>query len=134
MQILSDEFAAEAFQVKAGRLHPAVGDNGPVAGVYPDGEGGAGQIAARTRVVVQVYGRWTKRVDVKAVVDPSQIEDWAWRFRRALQGKRVTDGQHVWWFDLVDVRYPDDPVGQKTRFEATVEAVGPNGAIVETTA
>lgn len=125
--VLKAEFAAEGFPVKSGRLHPSVGANGPVAGVSPDAEtGGNGSAAAATRVTVQVYDRWAKRVDPNAVVDPSRIEDWAWRFRTALSDKRASDGQRVWWFVLLDVTYPNDPTGQKTRFEAVVEARMPN--------
>lgn len=132
--VLQTEFAPEGFNVVSDRLHGSVGWNGTRIGVSPV------QSVTMTRdnqvlmpeLLVQFYGKWNKEINPDQQVDPAKIENFAERFRRALEDSdpRTT---YVWFFRLRRINYPPDPTGNITRFEATVEAFGQNSALIETT-
>jgi hypothetical protein len=135
-KILEEEFGSENIPVKQGKLHGSYGHEGAAIGVSPGtatpGAGARGNTLSQgSEIVVQFYGKWVKDVEPKAVVDPTIIEERAERFRRRLQGNDV-DTSGSWFFNLLRVRYPDDPTGQKTRFEADVQSIGNNSALIET--
>lgn len=134
--ILTQEFAADSIPVHDDNLHESMGDAGSVIGIAPfrsvPSSGDFNTLT--TDVVVKFYGRYRLNVDRKQKVDPAIIEERAERFRRALRTYTGTGSDRVWYFNLVDLNYPDDPTGNKSRFEATVRAYGNNPAVLETVA
>ena len=135
VNILRTEFAPEGYSVLEDRLHRSLGRDGRTRiGVSPDREQPVREnINAEVfRIAVQFYGNWKDQIKADEVVDPTDIETKAERFKRALRtGDPDTDS--VWYFVLESINYPDDPTGNATRFEAVVNAFGTNSALVETT-
>lgn len=133
--LLSTEFGPDQFPVKSDKLHGSLGSDGTVIGVYPERmvSNPSQRLEAQYPLVVQFYGKYTLKVDPKQTVDPRWIEERAERFRRAL--RTITDPRtgEVWYFNLERVEYPDDPTGNKSRFEAYLTARGNNTALIETT-
>lgn len=132
--VIDTEFAADGFSAVNDRLHGSLGWKGTRIGVSPDRSEPRTQDMAvlRCRILVQFYARWNKEINPEQSVDPVKIETYAERFRRALRtGDPNQNG--LWYFRLLSVNYPPDPTGNITRFEATVEAVGNNSALIETT-
>jgi hypothetical protein len=134
VEVLRDEFStAELSDVRHGKLHPSI--QGPIAAVYPVEEGeGRRVIDQDTLVAVQVYLKWSERVDPRATTDPTTIEAYAERFREAVYTAThpYAGSAGVWDLRVLRVVYEDDPTGQRTRFTAFVQAMGQNFA--ETTA
>lgn len=132
---LQDEFATEQIPVESDKLHGSIGHEGPKIGVYPDrtSSSSTNRYVSEIEIVVQFYDRYTLKVDPKQKVSPDKIESYADRFRRKL-AERTTDPRtgSVWYFTLERIDYPDDPTGNKTRFEARLRARGNNTALVET--
>lgn len=128
MSVLTTEFAVEAFPVKADRLHRSLGRDKTVIGVSPVSEIplSNNNNVINSLLLVQFYGKWKDDViDPTMAVDPTTIETYAERFKRALRGNDpATD--YVWYFKLREIQYPPDPTGNITRFEARVEAFGDN--------
>lgn len=137
-EILQEVFGSESFPIKQGKLHGSYGaDSETTIGIFPTtSTPGApptrNLLVQGSEITVQLYGKWEKEVDPLKVVDPTVVEERAERFRRQLKNHDV-DSSGVWFFNLLRVRYPDDPTGQKTRFEADVMAFGNNSALIETT-
>lgn len=133
INVIQTEFATEGFVVKGDHLHESLGMKGTVIGVSPNRSrpNNSRYIELETTILVQFYGKWDKNVNPEQSVDPTKIETYAERFRRALR-TGDPNGNSVWFFNLSDVNYPADPTGNKTRFEATVVAVGSNPALIET--
>lgn len=134
MAAVETEFTPEKMSVLDDRLHGSLGEQGPIAGCYPDHS-----IATRGQklineyfIIVQVFSRWEKVVDRAQTVSPAKIEEWAERFRRSIQSGVDPRTSRVWYFDLERIRYNPDPTGNITRFEATVIARGNNSALIET--
>lgn len=128
--ILSGEFGEDELEVRHGKLHDSI--NGPlaVAGTYPLSEAeGRNVLDQETLIMVQVFLPWPKEIDPQRVREPELIEQWAERFREA-----VFDATHpvvgasaaVWYFRVLRVDYKTDPIGDISRFEATVLAFGQN--------
>jgi hypothetical protein len=70
-------------------------------------------------VVVQFHLGYAAEPDETIVRDPGVIEAYGQRFRASFS----EPGDANYWFaHLLQVSYPDDPTGNKTRFEAVVEA------------
>ncbi len=133
------EFTAEAFPVVHDKLHPALGmPDGlqPIAGVFPLREGPSSGDAnvLLMDIGVQVFGGWDARIDPTQQVDPSAIEGWAWRFQRRLRLVNDPGTAGAWFLQLIALEYPDDPTGNKTRFEASIRAYANNPTYVETAA
>lgn len=134
--ILDAEFAADQIVFEHDKLDDAVGTDGIYAAVYPDlEEPRFGQMnVSDANVVIQLYGRWDKRVDPKQKVDPTWIETQAERIKRALQAGGSYVGQpNDWYFNISRIEFPDDPTGNKTRLVAYVTGESQNSAVIETT-
>ena len=133
--IIDAEFAPENYTAIHDNLHSAVGLEGTRIGIAPEEETPAtgNMLQQNTLITVKFYRRWDDVVDPVKKVDPRLIAGFAERFRIALrEANKVSTGQ-VWYFNLMRVRYPNDPTGNKTRFEADITVYGNNQALVETT-
>ena len=134
--ILKKEFEAEKVEFRDDKIHESLGMEGPVAGVYPElSEEAFGQgLVQETTVEVQLFGQWTREINPEQTVSPASIEEWAERLRRAVnkdgQGTPGTD--HLWYYRVMRITFPDDPTANKTRLVATIMAESTNAALVET--
>lgn len=133
--IIEAEFAPERFKVIHDNMHPAVGQDGTRIGIAPDAEEArAGNMYQNDiAITVKFYKRWDPDVDYDKKVDPRPITELAHRFRDALRRASTASTGDVWYWNLLRIRYPNDPVGNKTRFEADIVAYGNNNALIETT-
>jgi hypothetical protein len=131
---LEAEFAADQFPVKDDKLHASIGDSRTMIGVYPERSTAAAndKFVNQYEIVVQFYGKYTLEVDREQAVSPSVIETQAERFRQSIRSGVDPKTGSVWYFDLNRIVYPDDPTGNKTRFEAFIVARGNNSALIET--
>lgn len=131
------EFAAESIAFKPGKLHESKGREGHIGAVYP----GVTRVPANNEFIIepsayiQLFHKWTATVDPDRVNDPTIIEEWAERIRRALHadGSEGADGaadEHLWYYSVTNVAYPPDPSGQITRLLVTVMGKGSNPALV----
>jgi len=135
MAAAAAEFPGNEVSVVAGKLHHAANENSgiPVLAVYPDVEAeDAIVITQDTAVFVQFFLSWS-RTERDQTVDPTTLEDYAHRLRLRLQTYAVAPGTtENWTLRLQEVRYDDDPSGNRTRFTARVISMGQN--LAETTA
>lgn len=136
--VFNAEFAPEGFIMIPDKLHPSLGRNSVAVGVSPteDIASVRNRLVQETWALVQFYNFWTDEIDPETLVNPYVITAYAERFRDALRRASAQDpgtGQ-LWYFDVDRITYPDDPTGNKTRFEATIRAFGNNSNLVETTA
>lgn len=120
-----------------GRLPRLMGEDGAYCGISPESQvPRMGQMNDQElTVTVQFYLKYEKTVpiDPKLVLSPADIEDVVERFQQAVQGaigSGSTSGR--WYYNITQVQYPPDPLGQRTRAEVTVVAHGSNPAIIET--
>lgn len=132
---LALEFAAEGFPIYDDRLHPSLGGEGKTriaTSPIRSTPMASNKMVLITEILVQFYGKWTKKVDNEQQVDPLRIETFAERFRRRMH---ISDPHRpdAWYFDVREITYPHDPTGNITRFEARVAVVGNNPALIETT-
>jgi hypothetical protein len=133
--IIDTEFLPEGWTALHDNLHPAVGQDGTRIGIAPEDETPrAGQMyQSDISITVKFYRRWDPDVDYDKKIDPRPITELAHRFRAACRANPPAGTGDVWYFNVIRVRYPNDPVGNKTRFEADIVAYGNNNALVETT-
>lgn len=132
---LTTEFAAEGFTPVNDRLHESMGGDGRTRiGTSPirSRPMPSNKLVQVSEVLVQFYGKWKKEIDPETRVDPAAIENYVERFLRRMRTSDPGTGT-VWYFDVAEVTYPNDPTGNKTRFEARVNAYGNNPAHIETT-
>jgi hypothetical protein len=135
--MIDAEFAPEGIVTQHDNLHESLGFQGPVAGISPARDlVNRNNLIQETSLEVKLYNTWVKLVDPTQAVDPRIITNYAERFRRGLQSIVVpsTGIDVMWYFNLVQIEYPNDPTGNKSRFVATVRAWGNNSALVETAA
>lgn len=138
---VNTEFAAEQLTCLPDRLHEAITHR--AAGVSVDREAvtEAGIVTA-VELSLQVFDAVNLQIDPSQQVDPGIIIDWAWRLQRRFQSPHPTDGRmwstldtgNAYWFNVVEIGYPLDPTGNKTRFEMEIDGFGPNASLIETTA
>lgn len=133
--IVDTEFAVEGYTAIHDNLHPAVGLEGTRIGIAPEEETprAGNMIQQDTLLTLKFYRRWDDDVDPAKKVDPRIIAGFADRFRQALRDSSDIGTDSAWYFNLVRIRYPNDPTGNKTRFEADLIAYGSNSALIETT-
>lgn len=133
--IIDTEFSAEGYTALHDNLHPAVGEEGTRIGIAPEEETprADNMLMNDTSVTVKFYRRWSADVDPSKKVDPRVIAGFAERLRNAVRTASITSSGGFWYFNVVRVRYPNDPTGNKTRFEADIVAYGNNSALIETT-
>lgn len=130
MSILETEFGSDNFAVRADRLDNSLGFDGAVIGVSPVREvvNATNRTELQTTLQVQLFGAWSQETDPYEIVDPTAVEGWADRLRRAIGAYQQTGTTDVWWFQLDRIEYSDDPTGNCTRFTATIMARGQNPA------
>jgi hypothetical protein len=80
-------------------------------------------------ITVQFYLGYDAEPDETISRDSTIIEGYADRFRSQFEGAgcRVDDGD-AWYLRLTNIEYPEDPTGNKTRFEALVVGQATNRA------
>jgi predicted secreted protein len=134
--VLNKEFETDEIVFKDDKIHDSLGQEGPVGGCYPDeaGEFFNDAQVLETTVTVQLFGEWTAKVDPEQTVSPGLVEERAERIRRACKEDEVgaPGTEHLWYYRVIHVTYPDDPTGNKTRLLATVLAFSQNAGLVET--
>jgi len=131
---LNTEFAPEGIVFASDKLHPSLGTNGPVGGVYPDEETAVPnrRIQQLNVCFVQLFCEWHKEVNPAQSFDPDLIEGYADRLRKALKSVQTPATAQNWYFTVASVGYMDDPTGNRSRFLARVEGAGSNSNLVET--
>lgn len=111
------------------KLLRAAGKDGARVAVYQEeaAPNARNRLVLEVPVVLQVYLAFEAEPDENLVVDPRVIAEHAQAFREALRGPagQATDPS-PWFLKLQAVRYPDDPTGNKSRFEALIVGVGEN--------
>jgi hypothetical protein len=134
--IIDTEFAVEGFTAIHDNIHEALGENAVAIGIAPLRETvrTSNAVIQETWVEVKFYDLWTKMVDPAQAVSPFRITGFAHRFRQAVQDNRAAyeGSPEIWYFDVTNIEYPNDPTGNKTRFIATIRAYGDNAALLET--
>lgn len=133
------EFEPEGVLFLNDKLHDSKGREGSIGAVYP----GPSQTQQGNELIleptayIQLFGKWTAEVDPDKTVDPTPIEEWGERVRRACQsdgGEGTIGGdEHLWWYSVTRIDYPEDPGGNITRLFATVIGKAQNPALIPTT-
>jgi hypothetical protein len=132
--LIDAEYATEGYTAIHDNLHPGVGQSGTRIGIAVDEEQAraGNMIQNDIAITVKFYRRWSADVDLDKKVDPREIAGLAERFRDRFRQYNGPNTGNVWYFNIIRIRYPNDPVGNKTRFEADILAYGNNTALVET--
>jgi hypothetical protein len=128
--VLDAEFTADGFSVSDDKLNRAIGRDGAQIGISPIRErpgSNAGTLEAE--ILVQVYGWYDPQINEFQQVDPAVVEDWAERFKDAMRPESIGNTSVFWYVRIEEILFPDDPTGNKSRFEARVKAFGNNNAI-----
>lgn len=133
------EFEAEGIRFLNDKLHDSKGREGAIGAVYP----GPSQTPLGNELIleptayIQLFGKWKAVVDPDRTIDPTPIEEWAERIRRACQGDggEGTEGgdEHLWYYSVTRIDYPEDPGGNISRLVATVVGKAQNPALIPTT-
>lgn len=134
--VIDTEFAPEGFTAILDKLHESLGRKRVDIGIAPVRERRYARDAyvRETWIEVRFYDLWTQEISPDTLVNPVRIATFAERFSRAIEAynNTVVGTGSMWFFDVEEIDYPDDPTGNKTRFHASVRAYGNNPAIVET--
>lgn len=132
--IIDAEWAAEGWTAIHDNLHPAIGQEGVRIGIAPEEEAArsGNYVQNDITITVKFYLRWDADVDYTKRIDPRTISEHALRFREACRRASDPNTAKLWYFNVQRIRYPNDPVGNKTRFEADIVAYGSNPSFVET--
>lgn len=138
IQALEDEFSTEGIKFLNDKLHDSKGREGHIGAVYP----GPTQVQQGNELIleptayVQLFGKWEAVVDPDRTIDPTPVEEWAERLRRACQGdgNEGVDGgdEHLWFYSVTRIEYPPDPGGNISRLLATVVGKAQNPALIPT--
>lgn len=120
--------------IRDDKLHESLGSAGPVAAIYPAGERAHSEsgVTNAMMVVVQVFLRYDLQIDPEQTVDPGIVEQRAFEFQQAVQRATSPRNQGVWFYNVVDIDYPDDPTGNKSRYVVTLEGFGDRPTLIET--
>lgn len=133
--IIDTEFAPQSIVARHDKLHESLGSQGVEVGISPISQGAQVKrgIIKETLILVQFYNIWDKRIDPTQQVDPFLITGYADRFERRVESSQASSSGNndLWYYRVVNIDYPDDPTGNKTRFEARVLAVGDNTALTQ---
>lgn len=134
--IIDTEFTAEGFVAIFDNLHESLGRTRVDIGIAPieDVVRENNAVVQETWVEVKFYDLWRQEISPETLVNPARIAGFAERFREALRAYNQTRSGQMWFYNLRRISYPNDPTGNKTRFVATVLALGNNQSLVETTA
>lgn len=134
--VIDTEFAPEGIAARHDNVHESLGHKYPVVGIAPvrDTPMLNNMATLETWVEVRFFDKYNREINPEQAVDPRTITNTAERLRRAIQGTNHLPGtSRSWFMNVVDISYPDDPTGNKSRFVMTIRAFGQNPAIVETT-
>lgn len=135
--LIEAEFAPESLEVRSDRLNESLGQDGPLGAVFPSTatEDPRNGLVLSSLLNVQLFRQWSNDLDPTQTVDPSAIEEWAERLRRACRADIDAAGwsEHLWYYRVQKIDYNPDPTGNISRLIASVEAVSQNPALVETT-
>lgn len=115
--------------VEDDKVHESLGTGGTVIAVYPARSRPWGRDAnvLDMELVVQFFLEYELEVNPEQRVSPAPIEECAERFRKMLKDGEVNPGTaECWYFQLTDLKYPPDPVGNITRFVANLTCRGNN--------
>lgn len=136
---LTAEFTVEGIRFLNDKLHDSKGREGSIGAVYP----GPTQTQANNELIleptayVQLFGKWTAEVDPDKTIDPTPVEEWAERCRRACHSdgfEGVTDGdEHLWFYSVTRIDFPPDPGGNISRLMVTVVGKAQNPALTGAT-
>jgi hypothetical protein len=137
---LTTEFSSESIKFLNDKLHDSKGREGRIGAVYP----GPSQVQSGNELIleptayIQLFGKWEAVVDPDRAIDPTPIEEWAERIRRACQSDGVegADGgadEHLWFYSVSRIEYPPDPGGNISRLLVTVIGKAQNPALIQTT-
>lgn len=139
IEALTTEFKTEGITFLNDRLHDSKGREGAIGAVFP----GPTQVQSGNELVleptayVQLFGKWTAEVNPDQTVDPTLVEEWAERIRRACNSdafEGATAGtSHLWYYSVSRIEYPPDPGGNISRLLATVVGKAQNSALTPTT-
>lgn len=125
------EFSTENFTVEDTKLLRAAGMDGrnrvatsPVRAREND------RVAIRldVEVTLQMYLAFEAEPDEDRTVNPAVIEGYGGRVRTCLAPNSAMATANLWGLRVTEIDYPDDPNGQKTRLEATIEGFADNPA------
>lgn len=134
--VITEEFADEGFVVTHDKLHESIGSEGTEIGLYPVNEPimEGNSLVREVHMMVQFYGMWEKEIDPGTIVDPRLITSYAYRLENAIRSSQVSveGSAEMWYFDILDIEYPDDPTGNISRFHAIIRAFRNNAGLVET--
>ena len=135
---LTKEFESEGIPFLNDKLHDSRGQEGSIGAVYP----GPTQVQSNNELVleptayIQLFGAWTAEVDPDKTIDPTPIEEWAERIRRACQSdgfEGVIGGdEHLWYYSVSRIDFPPDPGGNISRLLVTVVGKAQNSALTAT--
>lgn len=132
--IIDTEFSSELITARNDKLHESRGWEGVEVGVSPIRQvpSARNELVLETFMLVQFYGVWDKQIDPTQQVDPLLITSYADRFRTRCESVQATTPgtSEVWFFSVQGIEFPDDPTGNKTRFEAIVKSWGDNTALL----
>lgn len=139
IEALEAEFEPEKIRFLNDKLHDSKGREGAIGAVYP----GPSQVQSGNELIleptayVQLFGKWEAVVDPDRMIDPTPVEEWAERIRRACHddgNQGTTDGdEHLWYYSVTRVDYPPDPGGNISRLLVTVVGKAQNPALIATT-
>lgn len=133
--VLKSEFAVEGFPVLHDHIHESVGHKGTRIGISPIDQvpQASNMNVMDTEVLIRFYGKYDKSVvDPDQRVDPRKITGYAHRLRSVLERVDIASSGNFWYLNVMETSYPEDPMGNKTRFEMRVRAKGANAGLVET--
>lgn len=132
-QILNTIYAPEGLTAVHDDLHPSLGSAETVVGIAPERWQANPQNRTEkwTFVTVKFFHKWDKQINPSQTVDPAIIAEFAERFEQGIVTYRATNlgSGDVWYFDVDQIEFPEDPTGNKTRFHATVRARGNNTVV-----
>lgn len=134
--IIDGEFTDRQVTAVHDKLHESLGTKRCEVGISPLREAPqpGNEVVGHIFIFVQWYDLWEKEIDPEQRVNPFNVTEMADRFRRAVERYSATNPgtTEVWYFKVTNIEYPDDPTGNKTRFEATIQAYGQNTGLMQT--
>jgi hypothetical protein len=133
--ILDGEFTDLTITAVHDKIHESLGYRRVEVGISPVRESATTgrEIQMTSTVLIQWYDLWDKEIDNEQVVNPFLITERADRLRRAIEtaSAAIAGTPEIWYFKVDNTEYPDDPTGNKSRFEMTVTAYGDNTALTQ---
>ena len=117
-------------------LHESLGYTRVSIGIAPqrDTPQPSAKVVQDTVVTVQWFDLWEQMIDPAQQVNPIPITKKAERLRLAINAISSAEfNDQVWYLLVENIEYPRDPTGNKTRFVATIRAIGRNSSLAPET-